>query len=172
MALGTFVAGRYVGQYTPPQAQAADLGLVEKGYTITVTHYKDVIRDTDGFADIELDSVHRGMNCYAQLNCKEWKAGPLIAAFQYSHFEPTGSSIFGPGSIGILGSSDAGSVNLSAIGGTPAESSPASLAIGYADIMEGFNIEWLMGPEHRKLPMRFRMLLYSSGSEYIFFTTT
>lgn len=173
-ALGTWIAGRYSGSYTPSGGSATDAGLVEKGYTITVAHAREVIKDTDAFADIEIDGVHRGMNVYCGFKCKEYKAGPLALALSYNaaQFNPTGANSLTPGVIGRLSSGVAGSLTLSSTTGTPAAVSPASLVINYADIMEGFNVEWLYGPEHRQTPLRFRALLYSNLGTPTFLTTT
>ncbi len=145
---------------------------MEKGYTLSLSFAKQLINDTDAYADCVIDGVYRGGNCFLQMTSKEYKAGVLAAAMPYSVLAPTGANTFGPGVIGRLDSAIAGAMILSATAATPAASSPATLTATYCIFAENYDISMLFGPEHRKVPMRFRFLLYLESSVPAWFKTT
>lgn len=173
MPLGTFVAGRYSSTIDPPGATGAtDLGLMEKGYEIEVQHEEDNIVDTDAYARMVIDQVFQGINAWLQGTAKEWKAGPLLAAFPQAVLAPTGATFLGPGVIARLASALAGVLIMTATTGTPAAAAPATLTATFAKIAENFPIRWMLGSEHRRLPFRFRMLPYDDSGTIKIFTAT
>lgn len=131
------------------------------------------IEETDTYGRTLVDQIFLGTNVTFDLECKEYKAGPLRALQPWTatQLAATGASALSLGTIGVLASGIDGVLILTAASGTPASSSPASLTATHTIIHESFDIQWLFGPNHRKIPLRFRVLPYSSsGIKY--FTTT
>jgi hypothetical protein len=175
MALGSFVAGRYSGSWTPPGGQAGDIGIQEKGYNLSIVTAKELITDTDQFAKIVVDAVYQGMNLFIQCKSKEWKSSVLRAALPYGQWLATGANIFGPGVIARLDSNIAGTLVFSSTAGTPAALAPASITATFSLIAEDWNTEFMLAPEHRQIPMRFRIYPYDLGDQnhtIAFLTTT
>ena len=118
MALGTFIAGRYSATYDPiGTAAAADIGIMEDGYEVEVTHSKELIGPTDAYGDTIIDGVGRGVSgVFIGSTSLEYKNGLLAAAFPYSvlnftsganTFTATGVSFLGLGTVGRLDSDNA-----------------------------------------------------------------
>jgi hypothetical protein len=160
LAVGSFISGRYSGSYTPPGGGAGDLGLMQRGYEIQITFAKQLINDTDGYAECVVDGVYRGGNCFLQGTSREYKSGVLAAALPYGTLAATGANSFGPGVIGRLDSAVAGSLVLSATAATPAAASPATLTGAFTILAPNFDVRMFMGPEARMVPMRFQFMLY------------
>ena len=169
MSLGTFIAGRFSGTYAGPGGTpiAADIGLMEKGYRISVTWKSENIDQSDGYADMVIEQVFRGGNVFINMTAKEYKQGILNAVAPYSAFLATGATYLGPGIIARLSSNLAGSIVLSSTAGTPAAAAPATLTANFAIISEDQDIEWLYGPEHRKTPMKFRILPFIDADTFV-----
>lgn len=181
MALGNFVGGRYSSTYQKPagspqgsDASPVALGLVEKGYTLSFSHAKDLITDTDGYGKMVVDALTQGIgNVFLGGVWKEWLAQQLVVAspYQAAAWPATGAGYFGPGLVGLLDTTVAGGVVLTATTGTAAATSPASATFTYAITAEGFEQQLMFGPEHRKLPFRFRIYPYVQ-TVVKFFTVT
>lgn len=163
MALGTFIAGRFVASYDPPGATAAaDLGISEDGYEISWRYGVEPIAKSDAHGDAFLDGIFRGIvDCFVQATLLEWKQGVLNALAPWSQVLVSGATYLGPGTIGRLMSDNAGTLVFSSTAGTPAVLSPASLTVGFAILAENQDVLMLLHSKLRKVPIRFRALPYA-----------
>ena len=86
MALGSLIAGRYSGSYDPPGAPAAaDIGIAETGFELSMRIGKEMINESDAFGLQVIDSIYRGISdCFCQATLMEWKTGVLQATYPYS----------------------------------------------------------------------------------------
>ena len=166
MALGTFIAGPYSSTYNYQAAGAADLGITEKGYQVNVQHSAENVAPTDIYGDSVIDQVHRGANVTLEFTTIEWKASPLRALQPWSAtvFAPTGATALLMGVVGGLGSAFDGILILTAVAGTTAATAPATMTATHAIIHEGFDVNWLMGPNLKKIPLKFRILPFLSST--------
>lgn len=168
MALGTFVAGRYSSTWN-----SGSLGLIEKGYRFSFQVIKDMIANTDAYAGMVIDAIYQGItNVFVQANSKEWTTTVLAAVTPYSAMVDTGAGFLGPGVIGRLDTGIAQALVLTATTGTAAASSPATMTATYSILAENFNVEWLLGPEHRIVPIRFRIYPYDDTGTIKYLTVT
>jgi len=164
MALGTFIAGSYTGTYTHPAGQPVTLGITKQGYNIGLQHTLQNIDESDAYGRTLIEQIYQGTNATIDFEPIEWLVQVLRAL---SPFQTTGMPVTGAGgsvlgTIGMLSSDRAGVLILSATAGTPAATAPASLTASYAIIHENFDARWTLGPNHRTIPLRFRLLPYSS----------
>lgn len=173
MPLATWVAGPYTSTFNYQAAGAVDLGVTTRGYQIGITHLTENIEETDTYGRTLVDQIYLGTNVTFDFECKEYKAGPLraLTSWTATQLAATGASGLSLGTIGTLASNLDGVLILTAAASTPAASSPATLTVTHAKVHENFDIQWIFGPNHRKIPMRMRALPYSS-SGIKFFTTT
>ena len=173
MALGTFVAGPYTSTYNWQAAGAVDLGITEKGYNLSVQHVTENVDETDTYGRSVIDQIYQGTNVTLDMVCKEYKASPLRALHPWNAtaFAPTGASAFRNGLIGLLATAADGVLILTAATGTSAAAAPATLTVTHAIIHESFDLNWLLGPSLRKIPLKFRALPYLDTTIKIFSTT-
>lgn len=165
MALGSFIAGAYSATYDPPGGvAAADMGVMEDGYEVSVRVAKELIDQTDKYGRMIIDAVYQGLAEFLiQANGIEWKAGMLAACFPYGAAIPaSGSGYFGPGVIARLDSAVAGVIILTAASSTPAAVAPASLTATYACITERA-VRWIKSSRLRKLPGEWRCYPYDDA---------
>ncbi len=158
------MAGRFSCTYDPVAAgvAAADVGLMEDGYEISVNHSKELINQTDGYGDTTIDGIYRGMgNVFIQSTALEWKAGMLNALFPYgaTNLAASGATFLPLGVIGQLDSAVSGILIFTATAGTPAAAAPATMTATYAIIGEDA-IRWTLTSKLRKTPIRWRILPY------------
>lgn len=166
MPLGTFIAGRYSCTYN-----ATDIGIAEKGYNLSWTVMKEKIKDTDVYADSDVDGIYRGMNVFLQTTCKEYKTGSVAPTTPYNTFTPTGATSFEMGLVGRLDSNLAQALVLSSTASTPAAASPASITASLAILDAGFSVDLFFGPTQRKVPIRWQLYPYLSTTVKYFSAT-
>jgi hypothetical protein len=175
MAVGTFMAGRYSATYDPPGGTAAaDMGLTEGGWTISVRYTKDLIQETDAFGAMTVDGIYRGVaDVMLTGNLIEWIAGALRALHPYGAADHpiSGAGYMGPGVIARLDSAIAGAIILTSTASTPAAAAPASLTATYCIIENGHDIQMNLDSKLRKMPGRWRLLPYLD-TVYKFYTVT
>lgn len=167
MSVGSFVAGRSLCSYDPPGAVvAADLGLAEKGWKVSVTHAKQIIAESDGFGRQPIEGILQGFSgVFLEAKLLEWTAMGLRAALPYgqsavpaaAYVPLTGAGYLSPGIIGRRDTDVAGILTFTAVAGTPAAAQPAGMGALYAAIAEDFPVEWFLNHEARTLPIRFRV---------------
>lgn len=173
MALGTFVAGPYTGTYTHPSGSPITLGITRQGYNISLQHLMQNIEESDAYGRTLIEQIYQGSNCFLDYEVMEWLAQPLrsLLPFQATGMPVSGAGTMMLGTIGALGSAVAGATILTAVASTPAATKPATLTASYSMIHEGFDVRWTLGPNHRTIPLRFRVYPYSDTG-IKFFTVT
>lgn len=175
MALISAVAGPYTSTFDPPGATAAaTLGIMEQGYELSIRRLADPIEQTDAYGKTPLDAVYQGMSCKLSGVGLEYAQASLLAALfpQHATEFTSGANKLRLGQPGILDSSRWGTLVLTAVAGTSAAAAPATLtATGNTILSPNFDVKWLMGPVHRKIPWEFQLFPYTS-TDVVFFVTT
>ncbi len=147
MALGTFISGAYTGTFN-----SAALGITEDGYALQSEPKSEVINKSDVYGDATIDAIHRGVDWFVQTEFMEYKAGPLsVWAFWQS-------AIGVQGTIGVLASSLAFPLVLTATAGTPAAATPATLTGLLAMLAPGSNPMAQFVSRLRTIPVRMQLL--------------
>lgn len=160
----TLIAGRYTITWN-----AVAIGVLESnGSTdpaIEMIPLAEAINQTDGWGDADIDYISRGSNAFAQVICKEYKAGSIGAAWPYGAW---GSFL----TAGLtMGNSYAKVLVLTAISGTTAAAAPASVTATWALPAPNNPIRILKGPTLRKVPIRWVLLPYDSSGDKHFTLT-
>lgn len=161
MPLGTFIAGPYNATWN-----SIAQGLVERGFDIRLRAEKEVIADTHLYGDTILDAVYRGGNCMiAFTGMEDFKQGDSRVSWPYGPVA-TGSPINpGFGFLGGIGRMDHASslalaLVLTAVAGTTAAASPATLTATNTIRAEGSESQRMFGPTLRKHPVVLRCYPY------------
>ena len=174
MALGTFVAGPYTATYYAPSDSARSLGIMEQGYNVGYSMRRQILARTDTYGETPIEGFYQGAEVNIQGTATEWLAGVMKAINPYNTWNGSVAAAAGTFSLGQVGKADtdnAGVLVLTATAGTPASASPATLTATLALLAENFDVSMLFGPEHRKMPWRFRIYPYLSTTVK-FFTPT
>lgn len=159
----TLVAGGYTATYG-----GVALGMFEGDQglpTLEHTTKSESIANTSVYGKSTIDDIGQGADWFLQMTCMEYKTGPISA------FWPYGVALGQMGTIGLMLTSLAAAVVLTAISGTTAASSPATLTASKCLLLPGFATRLLYGPTLRKVPLRFRLYPYTS-SVVLWFTQT
>jgi hypothetical protein len=148
------------GQYTVTLA-ATTLGIMkaDDGVPTLEPNIKaQPIAGTDAYGDTTIDAVWRGADWYCSMICMEYRAGVLTALWPFS------ATMGRLGVIGRLFYDMSSALVLTAVAGTPAATSPASLTASKAIIAPGFSNRLTFGPLVRTVPLRFLLLPYIVSS--------
>ena len=165
--------------YDPTGAvAAADIGIAEKGYELSLRYLKEMIGDTDAYGDTPIDAIYRGAEMFLQSTLKEYKASVLNAVLPYQSvaagafvaFAPTGVNSFQLGVIGRLDTDLDGIVIMTSTTGTPAVATPATATFTHCMFAANFDLRMLFGPTLRKVPFRWQVYPYLDTT-IKFFTT-
>lgn len=156
------------GQYTVTYGAVA-CGIMEGDAgvpTLEQTSKAAPLDSTDKYGKTTIDAVYLGVDWKCMFVCEEYRAGSLSA------FYPFGAL----GLLGVIGRLYYGmssALVLTAIAGTPATATPATLTAPKAILTIGFPSKLLFGPIIRKVPISLMLLLTDTGSSvYGHFTTT
>lgn len=142
----SFIAGAYTATL-----DASTLGQMEKGFTLEFSFFKRMITG-DNFGDAPQDAIFRGMQQFIQYTLLEYNAvGALKAMFPYG---TTLLTLTAP--MGVLDSSLAKSLILTAVSGTPSAAAPATLTLPRSILAANYPINLLFAPDLRTVPIRQR----------------
>lgn len=158
-----FIAGQYTLVYN-----GVSVGICEGDAgvpTIEETNHAEQINSSDAYGKTLIDGVYQGGDFFAQYTCLEYKAGSLAAFWPFA-------AIGVMGIIGRMLSDIAAPLVMTAIAGTPAANSPATLTASKAVLAPGYNTKLLFGPTLRKVPIRQVLLPYVSSSNNVWYTQT
>lgn len=160
----TLVAGGYTATWNSVALGIfeGDSGLPTNEHTVAA----EDVGNTSAYGKTVIDFIYQGANWFSSFTCLEYKSGPKSA------FWPYNATLGRLGTIGVLGYSLAQALVLTAITGTSASSSPATLTASKAILLPGFSSRIVFGPTLRKVPIRMRLLPYDSGGNVVFFTET
>jgi hypothetical protein len=151
----SFICGKYAVTYGTSPGSAGQTGF----NTLRVSHqvFKQLIIG-DNFAQAPQDAVYQGAEMFVQFTMIEYNASKAAAIFW-----PYGTTIYDMGVIGRLDVGVAEPLILTALAGTPAAATPATLTFADAILAEGFPVEWLYAPSLREVPIRQRIYPSSLG---------
>lgn len=156
-----------VGQYTATWNSVA-LGIME-GDAGVPTIYPAIkgqpIDNTDKYGKSRIDGIYLGADWFAAFVAMEYKAGTKGVVWPFATWGQMGV-------IGRLWYNLAQPLVLTAVSGTPAASSPASLTASKALIDPGAQPRLVYGPSLRTLSCLMTLLPYDSGGSVVWFTET
>jgi hypothetical protein len=164
----TFIAGPYTATYNSALGGGADLdlGITEDGFELEVTPFADLVRG-DNLGESIQDGVYRGKDVYLNVVIQEWSKDGVMRAFNPFIDTDALSDISEVGQVGRLLSNMAGVLILTAVAGTTAAATPATLTASRAIIAPGFPLKSLLATRLRKLPLRFLLLPYTDSSDVV-----
>lgn len=143
----TFIAGPYDHTYN-----SNDIGVTEDGIELENVWFADrIVGDNTG--DSKVDGVQRGGDVFFNSILEEWNMTAVQAAF-WTTFAALGSM----GQVGRLHSNLASAWVATAIAGTTAATSPASLTLTYSIVAENFPITRMFNARLRQVPIRMSVL--------------
>lgn len=143
----SFIAGPYTATY-----KQLALGQTADGFRLTHSFFKRLITG-DSYAQSPQDDVYQGAEMFCQFRLIEYNAaGTKAAMWPYGTYLTMGT-------VGRVSKQQglAGSLVLTALAGTPAAGTPATLTFSYAILAEGFPVDLLFAPDLREVPLRMRV---------------
>lgn len=155
------------GQYTVTYAGSA-MGIMEGDAgvpTIEYINHTEPINNTDKYGKTTIDDIYQGADAFCAFMAMEYKASTKAAWWPWGTFAQLGV-------IGRLGFNISSALVLTAIAGTPAAASPASITASKSLMASGNNTRLLYGPTLRKLPIRLRLYPFDSGGNVALWTET
>lgn len=142
-----FICGAYTATWN-----SLALGQTADGFRLSHQIFKRIITG-DLYAETPQDAVMRGADLTLAMRLIEYNA----AAIQTLKW-PISATKWTVGSVGYLavGSSLAKALVLTAVTGTPAVATPASVTVTKCLLHENFPVEVLFAPDLREVPLRLR----------------
>ena len=166
MALGTWVAGRYSATWA-----SASLGITKRGFELDIEFKEETIDETDLFGQTMVDAVMRGADVHLSAELTEWTTATKAAMWHIGG-GTLGTIANSSVPIGVLKSSLAAAMVLSATANTPAASSPASLTAAGAVYARNANPRLIFDSRLRTIPMRWHFMpAYATGTLSSFTTS-
>lgn len=146
------------GQYTVTwNSVALGIMLGDSGLpVIEGSNTGEPVGNTDTYGKSMIDAIYQGGNFFASMTCAEYKTGSIAAWWPFSTL----------GQMGVIGRLYYGlsqALVLTAVSGTPAASSPASITASKAILAPGFSSRLIFGPTLRNVPLRFQLFPYLVG---------
>lgn len=134
--------------------------------TIEQSSKAEPIANTSRYGKSTIDAIYQGGDFFAQFMCEEYRTGSIAAWWPFGTM----------GLMGIIGRlyfAMSAPLVFTAVAGTPAAATPATLTASKAILAPGFNTKLLYGPTLRKVPIRQILLPYDTGGGVIgWFTQT
>lgn len=159
------------GQYTVTW-NATSLGIMqgEQGVPTIVTRGQArMIENSDAYGDMQLGGPYRGVRGRAMMRCLEYKAGTIAAAWPWGSDGVAVVATSGP--IGRDIYDIAQPLVLTAIAGTPAAASPATLTASKTLLAPDFDVSLLFGPVLREVPLEFVLFPFTSTNTVLYTKT-
>jgi len=153
----SFIAGQYTATYG-----GSALGQILNGFELRWTFLREFIRG-DNFARARQDGVYQGAELDVLYELMEYNAAGAQGAFW-----PFDAAFLDLGTIGVLDSSKDASLVLSAVAGTPAAASPASITLPNTILAE-VPVSVNLSPSLRTIAIQ--QLVYPSSSGVLGTTT-
>lgn len=166
------VAGAYTGTLN-----SVALGIMnDDGFVLTFQPHADLINDTDQYRRTLIETIYAGIDWRLRYRTKEWNAGMQGAFAQYGAQGTNPAPGMSLGVIGRKGSAISQALVLTAVAGTPAATSPATLTASQALLAPESNIDMKFTAAVREVPIEHVLLPYSTttggGTFTIPFSTT
>lgn len=124
------------------------------------------VGNTSAYGKSVIDTIYQGANWMASMTCMEYRAGSVAA------FWPLNAIL---GRMGVMGRrmyDISAPLIYTAIAGTSAAASPATLTASKAILTVRSAGRLVYGPTVRRVPLRFRLYPYTSGGNVVWFTQT
>ena len=154
------------GQYTVTLG-ASTVGQIQEGIKISHAFFVQHITGDAGAQTVQ-DGVFQGSECFAEYMLMEYNATAARAAFW-----PYGSNwLATTAQVGDLVSGFTAQLVLTALAGTPAASTPASITLPYCILRENFPVSILFHPSLRTIPINQRVYPTLSSGAQTFGTLT
>ncbi len=150
-----FISGGYNATF-----DASTLGQVEIGFTLRHSTFQRLITG-HSFAQTPQDAVFQGIQMFIDYRLIEYNQAGVIKAMW--PFGTTHLNMASPVGVLAVGSSKAKQLILTAVAGTPAAATPASVTLPRCILAEGFNVELLYAPDLRIVPISQRVYPDTSG---------
>lgn len=147
-----FVAGGYTVKWN-----SVLMGQIEDGINIDYSLGGEEIRG-DNYGDTVQDIVFRGGDCFFTMTFLEWDT--VATSLLLWPWSATAIGKIDDGYIGRLMSTFAKVLLLEKVTG-PSQS-PASITVGKAVLAPRFNVNQLLAPRLKRLPIRFQALPYNT----------
>ncbi len=126
----------------------------------------EAIANTSAYGKSTIDEIEQGADFFISMTLIEYKTGPKAAFWPYS-------AVLGRmGVTGRLLYSISQALVLTAVAGTSASASPATLTAAKTILMPGFSTSLVYGPTLRKVPIRFRLYPSIVSANGCWFTET
>jgi hypothetical protein len=149
--MANFIAGPYTATY-----RSLALGQAGDGFRLSHSFFKRLITG-DSYAQAPQDEIYQGAEMFVSFRLIQYDAaGVGVAMWPYGNF-------LSMGSVGRVSKQQqlVGPLVLTAVSGTPAATTPATMSLTYAILSDGFPIELLFAPELREVPIRMRVFPHS-----------
>jgi len=164
MATSLFIAGQYVATFG---ATPGAVGQCKDGIRTNYSIFKQLITG-DNFAQAPQNAVYQGAEAFIEFTSIEYNAAKMGAILW--PYSATPGTMFNMGVIGRLDVADVALTNniaqqviLTALAGTPAAASPATLTFPLCVLAEGYPTQLLFAPSLREVPIRQRVYPNASG---------
>lgn len=164
MATSLFVAGKFTLTFgSSPGA----VGQTREGIRTNHTIFKQLITG-DNFAQAPQNAVYQGAEVFLAYTAIEYNAAKMGALiFPYAATPGTYFSMGVIGRLDVLNDENTSNIAqqliMTALAGTPAAASPATLTFPFTVLAEGFPIDILFAPALREVPIRQRVYPNASG---------
>lgn len=162
----SIIAGAYTATWN-----GVALGIFEGDSGLPTLSHQIMAQNIDNtslYGRALIDAVFQGMAVSFQMVCMEYKAGTVAAAF------PQNAVMGRMGTVGRLHyASLAAALVMTAVAGTPAAASPATLTAPKTCLAPGVDVSLAFGPVVRTVPLRLVSFLADvGGGNSGFFSTT
>lgn len=143
----SFIAGQYT-----VTAATQSVGQIQEGVKISHSFMKQLITG-DNMAETAQNAVFRGADVSVEYRLMEYNAaGAALVFWPYGSAYLTMDTV-----IGALDSSVADQLIMSALAGTPAAATPATITLASCVLYEGYPVDILFAPELRTIPIKQRV---------------
>lgn len=149
-----FIAGRYTATWN-----SLACGQTADGFRMSHSIFKRLVTG-DAMAQAPQDGIYQGAELFMAMRLIQYDSAALPTIMW-----PYSATFLDMSTIGRtdVGQSLAKSLILTAVAGTPAAATPATLTLPNSILAEGFPVELLFAPDLREVPLRQRVYPNSSG---------
>jgi len=119
---------------------------------IRITNKGKPLESSDRYGMSMFSAIHLGLQLEAQYTLEEYKSAGIACLWPFG-------SLYAVGTIGVLYDTLAKALVLTAVAGTSAASSPATLTAAAAILSPSYDGNLLFGPDVRVIPVRQSLLL-------------
>ncbi len=150
------VAGQYLVTWN-----GSSMGMFEGDAgcpALSQVEHEEPVNNTDRYGRTKIDGFYLGGDWFFDGSCIEWLRNTVRAWW------PFGANPMEMGTIARRRYDMSAPLLLTAIAGTPAANSPATITAAKALLAANFNTRLLFGPTLRKLPIRQELMPYKGGA--------